>query len=83
MKPERESVAATLTPDLRDLVLNQPFLPISPDESDQQPCESLLRAISSSSLIPGHSSNLDISSQTSNGVRYECSVHNLPNAQEK
>lgn len=43
---------STLTPDLRDLVYNQPYLSIVPDESSQLPSETLLRAISSSSLFP-------------------------------
>ena len=46
-------------PSLRDLVYNQPYFELSPEESSQVPSETLLRAISSSSLFPVHYANHD------------------------
>ena len=43
--------------DLKDLVLNQTLLPVGPHVSSQLPSETILRAISSSSLFPVHYAN--------------------------
>ena len=51
------SSTSTLTPDLRDLVFNQPYISVSPEDTCSLPSETLLRAISSSSLFPVHHVN--------------------------
>jgi hypothetical protein len=52
------SSTSTLTPDLRDLVFNQPYISVSPEDTTSLPSETLLRAISCSSLFPVHHANL-------------------------
>ena len=58
-KPKILNSPKMSAPSLRDLVYNQPYLELSPDDSSQVPSETLLRAISSSSLFPVHYANHD------------------------